>query len=319
MARYRLGTRRSLQFQNTSKPLPPWPSGSGGAVVVASGQTFTFVPGTDYNFLSFTAQAGATLLTAQGTSPICVGCLNNFSIDSSLTLPAFLNDETGGTYSRTAPDGTTVSYTIVQSAGGTGGGSSSGGTGPSNFGSGSGGGGGSGDGAPDSLSGGGEGGAGTAGVGPSGGLAGVNNGDGANGSDGASDTETVFAKAQGGSGGGRGFHGQGWYVKIGGQTNCAGSTWDVSGRAGGNGGGGGNATASSVAFSGGGGGGAAGGSGGFVKWRDKGTGTGRPTFVIGGGLAGSGGFQGASNSGDGSQDGNGGINGVVGSTNIGTW
>ncbi len=233
----------------------------------ADGAAYTF-DGANWTAL---VSANTDMLFSFSTSSspwTIIGCQGNCIVDGTIT--AKTGEHTGGTFTATAPDSIPLSYTIVQSAGGAGGGFDNIGTVNDRFGG-------------SQLLGNGGGGAGSqAGSGPytapsgtafNGGDGGLPNSGGnaggfgaaiygTTGSIGTSDSPGVNAiNSTGGGGGSRGRHGQGLYLRVAGTFSGVGII-DVRGQDGGAGGQGGGTFGAGTIASGGGGG--AGGSGGYL-------------------------------------------------------
>ena len=226
--------------------------GKEDALVVKAGQVYLVAPGSTHDWPAITVEKGGTLQVGRGSGWTFLGCSGVVTIEGQLRATsdnwdaaATPQDNAAGQFRAYAPDGTALSYSIVQSRGGQGGGSGA-------QRAGNGGGGGLGVGASrctdatDTAGGHGAPCASTL-AGAPGGLYGQRGGDG--------------IAATGSGGGGRGYHGMGLYLVVG--SGLGSGVITVEGQPGGDGG---------VDRGGGGGGGAAGGSGGRIVIRHGGEG-----------------------------------------------
>lgn len=307
---------RSESKGNHSTPAV-WPFGTDGALLI-NGTTVSLPAGSVKDYSSIVIINGGLLEFLPGNAWNIVGCHGNFTLDSTSSIQGVVGT-TNGTFTATAPDGTSLSYTTADRKGGYGGTSGDGFYGAEGADLGGGGGG---AGASDQS---GEnphigpfGQDGTGGQQASGslppGLGGASYGD--NGTDGpaANNGEFDFSDAEGsGAGSGsRGYHGQGIYIKIAGSILDGTGAITVSGQSGGNGGNGGDGNCiEQGASGGGGGGGGAGADGGKIVIRKK-SGT-LSNVTADAGTPGGGGSGGAASSvSGGAQDGNAGTNGEAG-------
>jgi hypothetical protein len=121
-------------FQNTR-----WPFGTGGDLVVNSGQTVLLTPGTIYDYRNITINAGGTLKVddpsnINNRTPVIVGCRDKFTNEGTVIgqisdLAVQQTVSLAGTWSKTTafpsnslyPPNFTVSYSIAQPLGGAGG------------------------------------------------------------------------------------------------------------------------------------------------------------------------------------------------------
>jgi hypothetical protein len=295
-----------------------WPFGSHGPLVVNSGALVTLEANQVYDFSSITIENGGILQFTQSQGGWTIlGCAGDAIING--TIQAINGGHNSGNFTAYAPAsngnsaGEELTYSIVQSTGGSGGGSDVtggyiGGTDPGPYGNG-GGGGGFGAGVNGSIGKGGDGSINTEQqAGGLGALVFFQNG--TNGPASSYQNTGMAPYGGGGGGGSRGLHGTGLYLRA--QGSILGSgTITVAGQNGGKGGNGGSATDSAGSgqafYSGGGGGGGAGGSGGSIVLRYKGTFSNTLTLGAAEGMGGSGGAAG-------SVTGTGGSIGVPGST-----
>lgn len=247
---------------------------------------------------------GGGVLQISGSDWTSIGCLGDMTNNGRVEVTS--GDAAGGTFSDTAPDGESLSYSITQTDGGDGGTFSYNG-GSQNSGNGGGGAGSGIDGGDATSTKGGDGGDTSSGLYYSEGatLWGT--------SALSADPDSEGGFAGGGGGGSRGYHGGGLYIRVGGNLEGEGE-FDVSGREGGNGGAGSTEQVSGDAGSGGGGG--AGGSGGKIVIKYEGSNNSNYHFSNEKARGGFGGKRG-DNLGGGSQ-GTDGDNGTVGNA-IGTY
>ena len=301
-----------------------WPTGALGNLTVSGTTILTAGQVYDYNNITINVGGVLKFTGGDGTTPTVLGYTGVFTLSGTIECRQGTTTS-GGTFSTTAPDGFTASYTITQSAGADAGFTSFDSFG--GLGSAQGGGGGGGTGSNGSASG--AGGAGGNGVpSPANGGAGgaVFSG---SGSVGAAKV-AVASNVEGGSGGGgaKGYHGSCLYIKGGAASSTAGTgTIDVRVSDGGAGGNGGQATNNKAtagpknAFGGSGGGGGAGGSGGKVIGRYKSSLPGwtyQTTFGAGG-AGGTGGLALSIGLTEVGGDGNYGNDGLAGSTDLATF
>lgn len=262
-----------------------YPYGTGGDLVVASGDTYEVPNGSVLDFNSIMVESGGQILVDGGGSLTQIFCAGDCTIDGAINVSPF--DEYSPSVStatrgpQEADDNEVVSFSWSQSQGG------NGASGLQNHGKNPGPGGGGGSAAYGNGGGGGEGGGaggcfGTGAHGNGGGNASPSGGGG--GGDGAGDG------APGGGGGHRGAHGSPLFLKIRGNLYGTGSI--TSNGSGGAGGGNGFGTGSNC--DGGGGGGGAGGSGGPIWVRHGGEDFSSLTYqVIGSGGGAGGAYNGA--------------------------
>jgi hypothetical protein len=313
------------QFMNPSTPISAtWPSGADGNLTVNNGDIVSFAPGTVKNYNNITINAGGKILVTDGPGWLILGCSGTF-VHNGIIRGILGTDF--GTFTATAPDGTALSYSNLDSGTTAGaGGDGDAGTGGPPDGNWAGGGAGNGDGQPgdhfSAIGGQGAEGFDQTGVIPgpygAGGLAGSNGwdlpGDDALNANGAGVVLVVYGP--GGGGGGAGHHGQGIYIKAANGITGSG-TITTSGQPGKLGGRGGNAiNASQDCIGGSGGGGGKGGNGGKVVIRYKTT-LGSITITAGAGSAGAGGDPGIASGGSSSNiDGHPGNAGVIGTAGV---
>jgi hypothetical protein len=243
-----------------------WPSGADGPLIILNGEFVILTGGDVKDYSSVYIENGGILYILGGTGrPTIIGCSGDMFFDGAV----YAQDAAGtGSFTRTAPDGTVISYILTIQFGGNGGydGAFSYSSGLENNGNGGGGSsyiangedalnnqGGSGASGYDDISG-----------SYDGGLGGSTLGEpGYPGTD-VYGNDSAFGS--GGGGGRRGAAANSLYLKVAGSTSGAGVFY-MTGRPGGDGGYGGSAYATndpSVAVGAGGGGGGAGGAGGFL-------------------------------------------------------
>jgi hypothetical protein len=269
LAQLTIKTEAARQLTTTT-----WPTGADGPIVIANGDTATLPPGTVLDCTTLTIEQGGILQFAQGSTWGIIGCTGDLTLQGTIqSLSADYDSNT--TISTTAPDLQPLSAPVTVQTGGAGG---SNGTGPNhsaNPGMPAGGGGG---GAADSYNGGnasgaqgGSGGTTISGTGtlssPGGAGASTRGAPGQPGNNLTTSLQHTVLAAGGGGGGALGFHGGFIYIKVLGELNALGGTFDVSGSPGGDGGAGGsvvNSPTNNYPWGGAGGGGGAGGNGGVV-------------------------------------------------------
>jgi hypothetical protein len=306
-----------IPFSFFKKTIPKVTSGADGDLVVNTGVTFDLAEGSVKQYNSITIHTGGTLRITGNTGAWTeIACRNDCIINGQIIARAGYDGQTagtGGTYSKTSAFGFgSLSYSITQSAGGTGGmGSGTAAGGAQSTGNGGGGAGASGNVRAGAAGGAGNSNGSTSGS-ASGGVANSTIGNGASGAGGSTGnaggggggggggaSSTISNLPGGGGGGYRGHHGKGLLLFIEGNISGSGSV-NVGGRNGFNGG-------TCRATSGGGypagaGGGGAGGSGGRLVIRYR-AGT-LPSLITAGG---SGGIKGTG--GTGGTNGSAGANG----------
>lgn len=96
-----------------------WPAGTNGPLLVTTGNTTVLPAGSVMDYSSIEIQVGATLQIGPGSGWTIIGCSGNCDISGTIT--GYQGQDTGGTFTATAPDGANLSYMIVQNAGGSGG------------------------------------------------------------------------------------------------------------------------------------------------------------------------------------------------------
>lgn len=104
----------------TIKIFSSWPTGGMGDLTIGNNQTVYLNPGTIYDYNSITIDTGGSLICNPGAAWIVIGVKTHFVNKGTFSCRKFDNNGVTGNFKMVAPDGTSLSHTFYQSAGGPG-------------------------------------------------------------------------------------------------------------------------------------------------------------------------------------------------------